>query len=393
MPNIHPGEATRPNLKITALKAVQINSCTQSILKVETDAGITGYAEAGGPGPMIRGNLAYFERWLIGQNPLDIEKHYNTLVHLQHPDRAHIPTVSGIDCALWDIAGKVYGVPAGRLYRGHWRDSIPLYVNDRGPEDWFDIGACREWAARFAAHPHGWKAVKMSFGFVPYGATGGPLFTSGRRSVMLRPGDINRVAEGMMNAREALDPAIDMIVHCHNEHSLADALNLARALAPIRPLWIEDLLPVPYSDGWKALKAGSPVPILTGEKLELDREFLPFMANQAVDMMQPDIIFAGGLTGCWKIADLGELFYVPLTTHNIGTVVHCAICAAFGATTRNFVMSENRLGAGPTLDEIIEEKLVVRDSMLTVPTGPGLGVTVNEDALQHCLAPGEPWWG
>ena len=388
-------ELTAPEqgrLRITALKAVQVKSCTQTLIKVETDAGIVGYGEAGGPGPMIRGNLRYLEPFLLGKDPLEIDRLYNAMINLQHPNRPHVPTISGVDIALWDIAGKVLGRPVSQLLRGQYRTEIPLYVNTPGPINWFDQGECKAWAQQIANHPYSWKAIKMSFRRLLGSALPLDLMQVGRRSVMLRPSALKVIGKGYENCRAALDPAIDMIVHCHNEFDLPSALGLVKAVAPIEPLWIEDLLPVPYSDTWKLLRAVSPVPILTGEKLELPREFLPFMVNGAVDMIQPDILFAGGFTGGWKIAELADLFYIAVTAHNIGTVVQNAATAHYAASTRNFVMSETRLGAGLTLDDMIEEELEVIDGKLRVPTGPGLGITVVEEAVRANMAEGEPYW-
>jgi len=381
------------HLRITALKAVQIKGPSQSLIKVETDAGIVGYGEAGGPGPMIRGNLRYFEPFLLGQDPLEIDKLFNVLVNLQHPSRPHIPTVSGVNIALWDIAGKVFRRPISQLFRGQWRTEIPLYVNTPGPRDWFDKGACREWAQQIKEHPYGWTTIKMDFGRLLGTALPKDVMRMGHRSVTFRVTDLKIIGKGYENCREALDPSIDMIVHCHNELDLPTALGLAHAVASIGPRWLEDALPVPYSDAWKALKAASPVPIITGEKLELTREFLPFLANQAVDVIHPDIVYAGGFTGLWQIAELADLFYVPVATHNVGSVLHSVITAHFGASTRNFVVSETALGTGYSRDDLIEQKLEVVNSKLRLPTGPGLGITVVEEAVRAHMIEGEPYWG
>jgi len=384
--------AEQGRLRISALKAVQIKSCYQSLVKVETDAGIVGYGEAGGPGPMIRGNLRYFETYLLGKDPLEIDRLFNLMINLQHPNRPHIPTVSGIDIALWDIAGKVLNRPVSRLLRGQYRTEVPIYINTGGPADWFDKGACKAWAAEIEAHPFGLKAVKMDFKRLLGNPLPRDLMHVGHRTTMLRVSDIKLIGQAYENLRAALDPKIDMIVHCHNEFDLPSAIGLAKAVAPIQPLWIEDALPVLYNDTWKRFRDASPVPVLTGEKLELTREFEPFLINQAVDMLQPDILFAGGLTGSWQIADMADRHYVPVTAHNIGTVVQNAVTAHFAASARNFVMTETRLGSGHTLDDLIEEKLEVADGKLAVPTGPGLGITLVEEAVRANMAPREPYW-
>jgi len=382
----------RGRVRITALKAVQVQSCLQCLVKVETDAGIVGYGEAGGSGPMVRGNLRYLEPFLLGKDPLEVDKLYNLMSNLQHPNRPHMPTVSGVDIALWDIAGKILEMPVSQLLRGQYRTDIPLYINTVGPEDWFDEGACKAWAQEIASHPGGWKAIKMDFTRLRGSVLPQDYWRPGERVATLRPGQIKRIARGYENCRAALDPSIEMIVHCHNEFDLPSAIGLARAVAPISPMWLEDALPIPYTDAWKVLKAASPVPILTGEKLESLREFLPFLINGAVDMIQPDIAFAGGLSGLWKIAELADLFHVPVTTHNVGTVVQHAATAHFAAAARNFVISETSLVAGSVLEDLIAEPLVVVDGKLRVPSGPGLGITVIEEAVRRHLAPGEPFW-
>ncbi len=134
------------------------------------------------------------------------------------------------------------------------------------------------------------------------------------------------------------------------------------------------------------------MPLNTGEKLETPWEFFAFMEAGAIDMMQPDLVFAGGYSGCWRIADYGEHFAIPLTMHNVGAVLQNAMTAQFAAATRNFIMTETNFGNWEVHEEFIKEKLVIKDGMLKVPDGPGLGVTVNEAALKEARMPGEPWW-
>jgi L-alanine-DL-glutamate epimerase-like enolase superfamily enzyme len=379
-------------LKITALKACQMRDTGQTLVKVETDAGITGYGEAGGPGPMTRGFLKYYEEPLLGKNPLEIDRLWQILMNFQHANRGHIPTTSGVDIALWDIAGKVYGKSISTIYRGRYREWIQLYVNSNGPDNWLDKGACREWAAKVKASPYGYKAVKICKNPVYDNVLKKPFVFAEKRFPTIPPSDMRVIIQGYVNLREALDPSIDIIVHCHNEFDLPSMIQFARDLEQIRPLWLEDPLPVLYMESWKSLKQVSRVPLNTGEKLEGPWEFFRFMESRAIDMLQPDLVFAGGYSGCWRIADMAEHFAIPLTMHNVGAVLQNAMTAQFGASTRNFVMTETNFGNWPVHEEYIKEKLEIRDGMLRVPDGPGLGVTVVEQALKEARMPGEPWW-
>lgn len=379
-------------MKITALKACQMRDTGQSLIRVETDSGPIGYGEAGGPGPMTRGFLAYYEDLLIGQNPLEVDKLWQCLTNLQHPNRAHMPTTSGIDIALWDIVGKHYGVPVSQVYRGRFRDSIQLYVNSNGPANWLDKGACREWASDVASSPYGYRVVKVCKHPLYENVLHRPFNHEEKRFPTIPPADMRVIIRGYENLREALDPSIDMIVHCHNEFDLPSMIQFVRDLEAIKPLWIEDPLPVLHMESWRSLKQVSRVPISTGEKLEGPWEFFEFLEGGAVDMLQPDLVFAGGYSGCWRVADMAEHFAVPVTMHNVGAVLQNAMTAQFAASTRNFMMTETNFGNHPVHEDLISESLEIKNGMLVVPGGPGIGVTPEESAIKANRKADEPYW-
>lgn len=380
-------------VRITAIKVYQLrNHGIQSIIKVETDAGVYGIGEAGLPAVIVQGYLEFMKESLIGQNALEIEKCYADMIRMRAQWHAHWtqnPTVSGIDMALWDIAGKVFNCSVSKLLTGRFRDEIQLYVNTGGPKNWFDPIACRDWAQEVKANPHGFKTIK--FGFEALLGKGLPAgrYHGGYLSQMLTPTELKVIRQGYENCREALGWETDIIIHCHNEWDLPTALGIAEAVAPINPLWVEDAMPVIYSDSWKAFRQSSPVRVMTGEKLEHPAEFLQFMANGAVDAIHPDLAFVGGLTGGRKIADLAELFYMPVVTHNVGSYVQLIANAHYGASVRNFVMSENRLPAGDLYEEMSEEGINVKNGMLKVPNGPGLGITLRPDFLNKVIENGK----
>lgn len=211
-------------------------------------------------------------------------------------------------------------------------------------------------------------------------------------SQTLTASEIRVVGKGYENIREALGWDHDLIVHCHNEWDLPTALGLSEAMETVKPLWIEDPLPVWYSESWKTLKQASRVRIVTGEKLEGEREFLSFILNGAIHGIHPDLAFAGGITGCRRVAAIADLYYIPVVTHNVGTLIQNMATAHFGATVRNFLMSETRIYERPYIRAMGAEPVEVRDGNLRVPDGPGLGVTLVEDVLRENLKPGEPFW-
>lgn len=386
-------ETEKGQVHITAIKVFQLKKHgIQSLIRVDTDAGIYGIGEAGLPAVIVQGYLEFMKDSLIGQDALAIEKCYADMIRMRAQWHAHWtqnPTISGIDMALWDIAGKVFNRSVSSLLTGRFRDEIQLYVNTHGPQDWFDPTSCREWAQSVKADLNGFKVVKFGFeallgrGLAPDASHPGFL------SDMLTQTELKIIRQGYENCRDALGWDIDIIIHCHNEWDLPSALGIAEAVAPIKPLWIEDPLPVIYSDTWKALRQSSPVRVLTGEKLEHTAEFLQFMMNSAVHAIHPDLAFVGGLTGGRKIGDLAELFYIPVITHNVGSYVQLVANAHFGASVRNFVMSECRIPQGDLYADMSEEGITVKDGKMRVPTGPGLGITIRPDVINSIIENGK----
>jgi galactonate dehydratase len=251
-----------------------------------------------------------------------------------------------------------------------------------------DPASCRAWAQQIKQQPEGFTAFKIG----PDSLVGGVAM--GRYVSTLNGEQLRRVARGFANLREAVGDQIDLGVHCHNEYDTPSAIGIAKAVEPIQPMFLEDPLNVPYSEGWMALKRSSSVPILTGEKLELVRGFKPFLDNQAVDYIHPDLAFAGGFTGTKKIADYAALTRTPVALHNVGSLALCYANAHFGASIQNFFRSESALGRPNRYTERMARSNppVVRNGMLSVPEGPGLGLDLDEDFLRSNLAPGEPYW-
>jgi L-alanine-DL-glutamate epimerase-like enolase superfamily enzyme len=375
-------------VKITAVKAMALkNIAGNCLIRIDTDAGITGYGEAGSSGPMARGRIEIMKPLLVGKDPLLIEVHFHQMTTLMHTYLAHIPTISGIDMALWDLAGKLLGQPVSALLGGPFRDAIPMYSHGIGV-NMLDPASCRDWAQRIKQMPEGFTAFKNNIDPV----LGVP---SARFANTLDSAQLRNVRHAYTNAREAVGEEIDIAVHCHNELDTPSALAVARAVEPMNPLFLEDPLNVPFSEAWMALKRSTRVPILTGEKLEMVRGFRPFLDNQAADIVHPDLAFAGGITGTRKIADFAALTRTPVALHNVGSLVLTFANAHFGASIHNFYRSESALGRPNRYVENMaaSNPPEVRKSQLKVPTGPGLGLDLNMDFLKRNLADGEQWWG
>ena len=378
----------RGQVKIAAIKVLQPQRGT-TLIKVETDAGVCGYGPCHGTGPFVRAAVAGLEGprlphlGLIGKDPLAIGVHFHNMFYA-YPQRGRVMGVlSAIDIALWDIAGKLLNQPVCTLLGGPFRDEIGLYSHCRGG----DFLSKAEWCDRareLKYDPHGFTVYKIDIHHV--------LGAHMQQYVPgIGPREARDVAHAYGLAREALGDEIDIIVHCHNELDLPSAIKVAEAVEPIKPLFFEDPIAPEYSDSWMALRRTTRLPLLTGENIALAEGALPFLQNQAVDCLQPDLINCGGITGAKRIADLAALYRIPVSCHNVSGYVLNMASQQFSAAIFNCPLMECTRTADAAPDAV-GEKLVIRDGKMKVAMRPGLGLELDFDYLRANRAEGEPWW-
>ncbi len=382
----------RKKVKITDLKVLMVRGCIADwpMVKVETDAGVTGYGECYWGRGIKEVILGYLRPMIIGEDPLDIDRLYTKMV--QHTGGAGaiagvtITAISGVEIALWDVVGKILGVPVCKLLGGQYRNHVRAYSTS-SPRDLLDPACCREFAEELKSHRYGFNIVKTDFlrsrnPEEPY-------------SRLLSNQDLSNNARGFANLREALGEGIDIAVHCHWELDWADALSLARAIAPIRPSWLEDPMPPDFSETWVKLTEHSPVPILTGENLYTRHGFKPFILKQGCHIIQIDIPKSGGLLESKKISDLADTFYMPVCTHSAASPLGFMASAHCAASMRNFKAQEHSVGRfGDAWEKfVILDGPIIKEGKIQIPDKPGLGVELNEDLVRANLFPGEQWWG
>jgi galactonate dehydratase len=313
------------------------------------------------------------------------------MMGLQHTYQAHVPTISGVDIALWDLAGKILDRPISELLTGRFRDRVEIYFGG-SPSAWSDRPAVDDWVAQFRAHPHGYRTLKFGFP-LPDDARLARPFAGAAPSQSLKQSDFKVIGEDFAMMRDALGDDLDFIVHCHNEWDVPTAIGICQAVEEARPLWVEDPLQVWFSGGYQALRAASPVRICTGEKIEGYRDFFPFIVEGGIDVLHPDLCWCGGISGGRKIAELAEHYGLPVALHNCGTLVHNMANIHFGACVRNFSMSESRLYAREYIAAMggLDDFDFV-DGKIAVPDGPGLGIELVDEVLRAELKEGEPFW-
>jgi galactonate dehydratase len=378
----------REQIKISAIKAMQSGGGT--LIKIETDAGVDGYGPCGTSGPVARAVIEQLHHGrlphlgLIGKDPLAIQVHFHNMFYAFPQRGRQVSVLSGIDIALWDLAGKILKQPVSRLLGGNFRDEILLYSHCSGG-DFFSKAAWRDRAQELMEDPRGFRAFKVDIHH-PLGAHMQQTIPS------IGPQEARKVHQAYTLAREAFGPDIDIIVHCHNELDVPSAIRVAQAVEHIKPLYFEDPLAPNFSESWMALRRATRLPIMTGENIELPENALPFLQSQAVDCLQPDLVDSGGITGVKRIADLAALYRIPVCLHNVRGYVQNLASQQWSAAVFNCPMMECRRTADQA-KEAASNTPVIQDGCMKVSTLPGLGLDLDQDYLKGTRAEGEPWWG
>jgi len=291
---------------------------------------------------------------------------------------------SGIEMALWDLAGKVLSVPATSLLGGRFRDKVRVY-DHAAPRNMLDKASCREWAQKVKADPAGFTGHKFGF---PLDRERDP----GNR--VLSPKELIQIRQGFENCREALGWEHDLMVHCHWEFDLRSSIQLAQAVESIKPLWLEDPLPVDYSESWKRLAASSNVPICTGENLTRRQGFKDFILNAGCDIIHPDLRNSGGFLETKRIADMADMFGLPMANHNTGSQVFTFSTIQWAASIQDYIACETVTGLGDWMDQVLVlPEGYIKGSFIQVPDRPGVGIDLNPDVGKAHLAAGKSWWG
>jgi L-alanine-DL-glutamate epimerase-like enolase superfamily enzyme len=391
----------RPRVTIRDVQVMMLQGPgrTYTLVKVSSDAGPYGIAEAyGSPGVGVKEQILSLKPWLVGKDPLAIDTLYTqmgegsaSLSGTRTDGSAHnlIRAVSGIEMALWDLAGKVLDVPTSTLLGGRFRDKVRVY-DHAAPRDMADKASVSEWAAKAKAHPSGFSCHKFGFAHTDP-ATDKARDLSNR---MLTTKKLIAIEKGFENCRAAIGWDHDLMVHCHWEYDLRTAIQIAEAVASSRPVWLEDPLPVDYSDSWKRLCAASRVPICMGENLARREGFKDFILNQGCDILHPDLRNSGGFLETKRIADLAHIFALPMANHNTGSQVCTYASAQWAASIRDYMALETITGEGGWMDQVLVlDGPYIKDGFIPVSDKPGLGIELNPDVVRAHLAPGEAWWG
>jgi len=393
-------------MKIVSLELIKVPP-SWVWLKIHTDEGITGLGEPyleNHPDSVIA-EVLRLEPLLIGEDPTRIEWLWNRMYEGGSGYKGgpvKMSAISGIDMALWDITGKAAGLPVHRLLGGATRDRVLVYRAVGGgrphvvePGDPYRAGrrdpvpgdpkpgSPEAWRAAAAelVHEWGFRALKahVSPGETPFGTD---------------------LVDGMVAcfaaAREGAGRGVPVAIDIHNPHP-AIARQMLRALAPHRPLFVEEPMPIERVDALAEAVAGSEVPVAAGERWMGKWIFFDALSRGLLAVVQPDLAHAGGITECRKIAAIAEAAYATVALHCPLSPLAFAASVQLDASIPNFLVQEHNevndtrdggrtvIGAGYLRDPFV----VGDDGCVAVPNAPGLGVEIDEAGMARIMA--KPW--
>jgi galactonate dehydratase len=328
----------------------------------------------------VKGAIDDLAPLLIGRDPRDIEQTLQVLHKHGFWKMGVIGTsaISGIEIALWDILGKSLNVPVWRLLGGKVRDRVRVYTH-LGMGDMtsvYETTTPEALAERGRdVVDRGYTALKVVI--IPY------------THILAHGSAVDATARLMDALRSEVGSEIDIMVDFHGRPgSTSAALDYIKAIAPFRPMFVEEPVQPGNAQAMAKVSSLSPVPIAAGERLIGRSEFAPHIAADAFSIAQPDICHVGGLSEAKKIAAMCETAGIGIAPHNPLGPIASAAALHFAVSTPNFVIQEEMSGAVPWYDDVVAGPVQREGSDWLVPDGPGLGVTVNEEVCaEHPFEP------
>lgn len=392
------------DLRITDMRfAVIMNGHARCpVIRIDTNQGISGLGEVRDQGSYRY--ALFLKSRILGMNPCNVEMIFKRIKQFGFHGRQG-GGVSGVEMALWDLAGKAYNVPAYQLLGGKYRDKVRLYADTPMGKNEEDFNA----RVNKRIDEQGFTFLKMDFGIellkgidgttvnnnfwdigrqwtnepMTYGATEHP-FTQ----VQITEKGLDIMTERIEKVRSKIGYDIPLASDHYGHFDHNNAIRLGRAVEKYRLAWLEDLIPWKFTEHWKQISLALETPTTTGEDIYLKEEFIKLIDNYAIDIVHPDLATSGGLLETKKIGDYAEEKGIAMAMHFAGTPisfmanVHCA------AATQNFMALEHHSVDLDYWEDLVTTKhTLIENGFAHVPDSPGLGVELNEEVAKQHLDP------
>ena len=386
------------DLKITDLRVAVVGRAPMSapLIRIDTNQGIYGLGEVR-DGASKTFALMLKSR-LLGENPCNVDRIFRKIKQFGGHARQG-GGVCGVEMALWDLAGKAYGVPVYQMLGGKFRDTIRLYTDTSSSKD------PKVYAQRMKERmDRGFTWLKMDLGIglvqdIP-GTVTRPLGGAPSERAMVKhmftgmevtDKGIQLMADYVAQIREIVGMEIPLSMDHFGHIGVNSCIRLGKALAKYNPSWLEDMIPWQETELMKSITQAVDVPIATGEDIYLKEPFEELCRNHAVDIIQPDLATSGGILETKKIGDMAQNYGVAMAMHFAGTPVSFMANVHCAAATENFLVLEFHSADVPWWPDLVDgiEKPILNKGFVKVPDNPGLGIVLNDEIVkQHLAEPG-----
>lgn len=395
---------TKPAAKITDLKcAIMGNS---AVVRITTDQGISGYGQGETSKPYLKPYVLFYKDYLMGEDPTNVSRILLKIRRLGS-FKPWGAAVSSIEIALWDLAGKLAGLPVYKLLGGKIRDqvrcyngSVPVQRNGTEPKDYI------EWGQNFRKLEQGFTLVKQAVGFHAHYDSSVPNFTYNNTTPSASPKDVGRrgpitehgfnvIIERVAAMKEGLGDGIGLALDCGPGMLLSDAIRLANALEPYHIMWCEDMLtgdytPYVMADDYVELTRSTTTPIHTGEQLYLRENCRELIEKHAVRILGPDPEDVGGIAELKWIAEYADLHSIQMAPHGVidGLIGVAAQVMVGAAMPENYIAFEYCQANPAWWYDIISglPNPIVKGGLIDVWDRPGLGIEIDTKAAKQYLA-------
>ena len=380
----------RPKLKITEVRTAEVQVHGYQVhVRVYTDQGIIGQGEttdaSQGNVPLIHS----FSRMLVGQDPLNIEAAFERIrtsgVFAGAQAGQYVTALTGVEIALWDIAGKALGLPVYQLLGGKVRDRIRIYC-DSGAREMIP-GDERSKDRIKQIQEMGFTAAKIDID----DAADPARFD--RVNWTASNGEIDHMVAKVAFTRELYPKSVDLAVDMHARYDATTGKRVAKEMEPFKLMWLEEPVPAENIDAMREVRASTSTPICCGENVYMRWGFRELLEKRAADIIMPDFQKCGGLLEARKIADMAHACYVPVAPHAVTSPIGMMATAHVCAAIPNFLVQEwHWIDSLDLWRNWVKEGEIIQKGYINIPERAGFGVEMNDEGARKAQVPGTPWF-
>ncbi len=391
-------------MKITDLKCTVLGQ--NPVVRIVTDEGISGFGEAEAPKSYLKPHVLFYKEFIVGEDPTDVERVMLRIRRLGS-FKPWGSSVSAIEMALWDIAGKAAGLPVYKLLGGKVRDRVRVYNGAvRFP---MPGSSAEDYAAdmtKMRASMEGFTIIKQGIGFHSEMPSQVPDFSYGERQTgtiftnrgPLTERGLKHVIACVQAMKDVLGDEVGLALDCGPGWTVPDAIRLAKALEPLNVMWLEDLItgdytPYVLADLYREVTRSTSTPIHTGEQIYLRQNFVDLIEKRAVNIVGPDPCDIGGIAELKWVAEYADLHGILMAPHGVfdGLIGLAALVQVSATLPQNYIAFEYPIGRPEWWYDIVDglPDPVVKDGFIEVWDRPGLGVELNAEAARPYLPEGD----